>query len=232
MNRETTQQFFAPADLRFISQPRDGNIEDTSEYVFDDSSGEGITIYVVDTGANPANPDFSHMWGKTDWLWPSEEMWNSLSRKDFDEPYESYTDTGDHGACIISKAAGLYYGVAKKANIVVVKIVSGITENTKGKFVSASLIEALGNVIEDMDNRAKGGNPVNGKTVVNLSLGLPWVSTNTDDEYWISILKVVIEKLLKRDAVIVTGAGNLRVITPIDHDSPILIEKTGLTRLE
>lgn len=230
-NRETTEQFFAPADLRFISQPRNGKIEATSQYVFDDSAGENITIYVVDTGANPESPDFSHMMGKTDWLWPSEEIWNSLSEKDFDEPYKSYTDLGDHGSCVISKAAGFYYGVAKKANIVVVKLVSGITEKTQGLFVSASLIKALANVIQDMEDRAKEGKPVNGTTVVNISLGVGWDPTYIDDKYWISELEFAIVTLLALDAVIVTAAGNSRVTTLIDHDPPIFTE-TGLTSTE
>ena len=230
-NRETTQQFFAPADLRFISQPRDEKIEATSRYVYDDSAGDNITIYVVDTGANPENPDFSRMWGKTDWLWPSEEVWNTLSEKDFDEPYQSYTDLGDHGSCVISKAAGLYYGVAKKANIVVVKLVSGITEDTKGLFVAASLIKALADVIQDMENRAKEGRPVNGTTVVNISLGVFWDPTDINDKHWISELEFAISILLALDAVIVTAAGNSRVITLIDHDPPISTE-TGLTDAE
>ena len=113
----------------------------------------------------------------------------------------------------------------------VVKIVSGMTEETKGLLVGAFLIKALANVIQDMEDRAKGGKPVNGTTVVNLSLGIDWNPTDIDDKHWILELEFAIATLLTLDAVIVTGAGKFRVITLIDHGPPTFLE-TGLTSIE
>ena len=70
--RKTTGQSNAQPDLRFISEPKNSNLLFTTDYVFDDSAGAGITVYVIDTGANPSNPDFSGMPGTTRWLWPTQ----------------------------------------------------------------------------------------------------------------------------------------------------------------
>ena len=223
-NRETKPQENAPANLRFVSQPRDQMIEGTSDYVYEESAGEGITIYVVDTGANRQSLDIDEMSGKVEWLWPSEELWVSMTEEDFDEDYKKYTDPGDHGCCVVTLAVGKSYGVAKRANLVIAKVISGVTWEMQGKVLITSWMEAIATVIQDMENRVEKGNSISGKTVVNFSTGQIWDSTDEIDKLWIKRLNLAIARLLELDAVIVIAAGNSRVFNLIDFYRPVLAE--------
>lgn len=218
----------AKDDLRFISRPR-GIMQMllmSKDYLYDDSAGEGISIYVVDSGANPAHPEYTGMLGSIEWLWPGKDLWQILPRKDFSDWYPSKTDSVDHGACMISKAVGPEYGVAKKANIVVVKLIF-----EGGKLVPASLMSAIASVKQDIDDKAEQGNPITGKVVVNFSLGIPWDPKNEDEKNWIEQLRQGLSTLLQLDAVVVISAGNGRVTTPMNYNHT-MFTKTELTSIE
>ncbi len=223
-NRETKPQQNAPANLRFVSQPRDQTVEATSDYVYEESAGEGITIYVVDTGANSFSLDIDEMSGEVEWLWPSEELWVSMTREGFDEDYKQHSDPGNHGCCVVTLAVGRSYGVANKANLVIAKVISGLARDVQAVMLTTSWMEAIATVIRDMENRAKEGKPISGKTVVNFSTGTIWDSTNEIGKLWIKRLNLAIARLLELDAVIVIAAGNSRVSNLIDFYRPMLAE--------
>ena len=209
--RDTTYQSGAPPDLRFISEPKspDFSVDDTDSYEYDDSAGEGALVYVVDTGANIDNPDYKDMEVQPQWLWPPEEVWNDLARGDFSQPYRSYTDYSNHGSCVVSKVAGFSWGVAKKASVVVVKVISGSTEATRHHMDFMSVLNSLVLVQNNMKDRAEAGEPVNGKAVVNMSFGI--LLDPISQAHWIRELEIQVRALLLLDAVIVVAAGNDRV---------------------
>lgn len=182
------------------------------DYIYDDSAGEGITVYVIDTGANPANPEYTGMSGKISWLWPAYDLWNILPEAQFPDWYPSETDPADHGACMMSKIAGPKYGVAKKANIVVVKIV---TDQERG-IVGLSILPALRAVKKHIETHA-----TQGKAVVNFSLGLVLDPNDKFHELWIESAQRGISTLLQLNAVIVAAAGNSRVMTSIIFRQPL-----------
>ena len=52
--------------------PKDVNADpDLTRYWFDDSAGNGVNVYVVDTGANLDHSEFSYSNQRTRWLLPS-----------------------------------------------------------------------------------------------------------------------------------------------------------------
>lgn len=57
--------------------------------------------------------------GKKDWLYVPTS-WDDYARPINNVP--SDYDTSGHGTCVLSKAAGAKFGVAKNANIVIVKL--------------------------------------------------------------------------------------------------------------
>ncbi|CAF9937370.1 hypothetical protein IMSHALPRED_011110, partial [Imshaugia aleurites] len=208
--RETVPQEDAPAQLRFLSQPRDTDIRVTSEYVYDDSAGEGMTAYVVSTGANPDNPDFADMLGTTEWLWPTEELWNAYAVDEYEEPYESFTDPANHGCCVISTIAGRDFGVAKKANVVIVKTVTIQTGEGQGMFLGIYVLEAISLVIDDMHSRDEKGQSVNGKAVITFTTQIHWDPKSENDLPWINMLENAILELLELDVVVVVSSGNYK----------------------
>lgn len=216
---ETTGQANAQPDLRFISEPKNSDLEFTTDYVFDHSAGVGMTVYVIDTGASPSNPDFSGMPGNTRWLWPSENWWNIFLNKNqaFNSPFGVQADTANHGCCVISKVAGVLFGVAKRANIVVVKAITSSRPGFEKAILRMSIIKSLSLVLEDVQRLAQSQDPqdrVNGKAVLNMSFGIALDDSKTTDYWYITEFEKAIQALLALDVVIVIAAGNNRVSIP------------------
>ncbi|KAF3480224.1 alkaline protease [Arthroderma uncinatum] len=117
----------------------------SSDYVYDDSAGRGITIYGVDTGIDIGHPDFG-----------GRASWGTNTVDDKDE------DTHGHGTHTAGTFAGATYGVAKKANIIAVKVL-----NAQGSGTTSGVIGG----IQWCTNHARD-NGLLGKTAMNLSLGI------------------------------------------------------------
>ncbi|KAK2741059.1 Secreted subtilisin-like serine protease sub11 [Myotisia sp. PD_48] len=114
------------------------------DYVYDDSAGKGITFYGVDTGIDINHSDFS---GRIRW------GINTVDSQD--------RDCHGHGTHTAGTVAGTTYGLAKKADIVSVKVL-----DCQGSGEWSGVIEGINWCVTDA--KAKG---VIGKAVMNLSIG-------------------------------------------------------------
>ncbi|KAF9282072.1 hypothetical protein BGZ68_006221 [Mortierella alpina] len=117
------------------------DLDNNADYLYNDAAGEGITAYVVDTGVYIEHNEFE---GRASWganfITGSED-----------------TDENGHGTHVAGTIGGATYGVAKKVNIVGVKVLdAGGSGSTSG-------------VVAGMDWVAK--HAVAGKSVVSMSLG-------------------------------------------------------------
>ncbi|KAF9941661.1 hypothetical protein BGZ65_002271, partial [Modicella reniformis] len=148
-----------------VSQ-RDLNI--TQPYLYNDAAGEGITAYVVDTGVYIGHDDFE---GRASW------GANFISgSKD--------TDENGHGTHVAGIIGGTSYGVAKKVNLVGVKVLdAGGSGSTSG-------------VVAGMDWVTQNATP--GKSVVNMSLG-GGKSKAVDD---------AAQRLFRANIPLIVAAGN------------------------
>ena len=197
------KQESATPELRFVSQPDGvgldlrGDEDDLGGnvvpyFAYATAAGEGITVYVIDSGANPSNPDYVGMPGTKRWLDVDEEYWQQHA-----ELPSTETDEQNHGSCVVSKVAGKTYGVAKEVNIVIAKVgVKGTNTALAGWY-----IYLLQKVREDIIK-----NNLKGKAVVNLSGGLPLTDASV-----VAAMKTAVESLLKDDVVVVTTSGNDKV---------------------
>lgn len=77
-----------------------------NKYLYDNDGGEGVTSYIIDTGVSVTHEDFEGraLWGKT------------IPEGDADE------DGNGHGTHCAGTIGSAHYGVAKKANLVAVKV--------------------------------------------------------------------------------------------------------------
>ncbi|KAL1924014.1 uncharacterized protein VTP21DRAFT_7049 [Calcarisporiella thermophila] len=141
----TTQdvQSGAPWGLARIShrEPLTGGTND--KYIHDPSGGTGITAYVIDTGIDIQHPEFE-----------GRAKWGATFASDGD------VDGNGHGTHVAGTIGSKTYGVAKKANLVAVKVL-----NAQGSGTYSDVIAGINWAANDAKNN--GAN----KSVANMSLG-------------------------------------------------------------
>ncbi|ORZ18018.1 peptidase S8/S53 domain-containing protein [Absidia repens] len=116
---------------------------DLSSYSYHENAGQGVDVYVLDSGINVDHSDFD---GRA-----------SIEISFVSD--ESEEDLGGHGTHVAGKIGGKKYGVAKGSSIHAVKILDKSGVGTTG-----GLIQALSHVIEVATP---------GKSLINLSLSGP-----------------------------------------------------------
>ncbi|KAI1209777.1 subtilisin-like protein [Annulohypoxylon truncatum] len=132
-------QVNAPTGLVRLSHADAGG----SGYIFDDSAGEGITAYIVDTGIMVTHEDFQ---GR------ATMGFNAVEE-------EEATDLNGHGSHVSGTIGGATFGVAKNVQLVGVKVL-----DANGGGTNADVIDGLNFV---------ASNATKGKSVMNMSLGGP-----------------------------------------------------------
>ncbi|KAG8630216.1 hypothetical protein KVT40_001835 [Elsinoe batatas] len=146
-----------------------------SDYQYDETAGAGTCSYIVDTGVYTAHPDFG-------------------GRASFGVSYETTdgtnTDDHGHGTHVAGTVGSSTYGVAKKTQVVAVKVC-----NKNGGCRASDVIAGLQWVVNDRvaRNCSMGA-------VVNLSLG-------TTSSEWTSVRDAV-TTLTNAGVFVAVAAGN------------------------
>ncbi|GJC92598.1 alkaline serine protease Alp1 [Colletotrichum higginsianum] len=170
-------------DLRMLSTPpRDPLAE---YYGYDDTAGEGITIYIIDSGPF----GFAHSE-----LQPPDA---SITRENINVMRHLYAINEDsyHGTCVASKAVGKTVGVAKRANLVTIRI-----DYTLGEF---DLIGAWQAVLNDIKDKT-----LRGKAVVSAST-VTYATKNAErNRELVSKLTEILQTIFSMDVPIICAAGN------------------------
>ncbi|KAJ3351259.1 serine protease [Allomyces javanicus] len=138
----------APWGLSRISHRNKPDTAHYAEYPFAENAGEGVTVYVVDTGINYNHVDFE---GRASWG-------ITIPRRASDR------DGNGHGTHCAGTIAGKRFGVAKKAKVVAVKVLG---DNGSGS--TSDVIKGIEWVVEQHQERRKKDK--HAKSVANSSLG-------------------------------------------------------------
>lgn len=144
----------APWGLARISHRKALSFGTLNKYLYSKDAGEGVDVYVIDTGTNTDHVDFEGRahWGKT------------IPQNDEDE------DGNGHGTHCSGTVAGKKYGVAKKAKVYAVKVLrsngSGtMSDVVKGvEYAVQSHLKALKDAKDGKKKGFKG-------SAANMSLG-------------------------------------------------------------
>ncbi|KAJ4367720.1 proteinase B [Didymella sp. IMI 355093] len=144
----------APWGLARISHRDSLSFGTWNKYLYSADGGEGVDVYVIDTGTNYKHVDFEGRahWGKT------------IPNGDADE------DGNGHGTHCSGTVAGKKYGVAKKANVYAVKVLRSNGSGTMSDVVKG--VEWAAQAHSDTVSAAKKGKKKGFKgSAANMSLG-------------------------------------------------------------
>ncbi|KAI8323136.1 serine protease 1 [Martensiomyces pterosporus] len=143
----------APWGLARISHRQPLGFGTFNKYVHDPKGGDGITVYVVDTGINVKHVDFEGRarWGKT------------VPLNDVDD------DANGHGTHVAGTIAGKRYGVAKSAQVVAVKVLGSNGSGTMSDVVKGVEFTVQEHRKEAAAARREG--KAHRGSVANMSLG-------------------------------------------------------------
>lgn len=140
----------APWGLARISHRDSLNFGTFNKYLYAADGGEGVDVYVIDTGTNYEHVDFEGraQWGKT------------IPANDED------VDGNGHGTHCSGTIAGKKYGVAKKANIYAVKVLK-----SNGSGTMSDVVKGVEWAAEQHIKKAKSGKKGFKGSAANMSLG-------------------------------------------------------------
>jgi len=140
----------APWGLARISHRKSLGFGDFNKYLYAADAGEGVDVYVIDTGTNTEHVDFEGRahWGKT------------IPAGDADE------DGNGHGTHCSGTVAGTKYGVAKKANVYAVKVL-----RSNGSGTMADVVKGVEWAANAHTEKAKKGKKGFKGSAANMSLG-------------------------------------------------------------
>ncbi|KOS20623.1 Alkaline proteinase [Escovopsis weberi] len=164
--RALTTQFGAPWGLGTISHRNSG----FTDYIFDTSAGAGTFAYVVDSGILTTHVEFGSR---------ASFGYNAVGGSD--------VDSLGHGTHVAGIIGGVTFGVAKRTNLIAVKVFDGPTAPT------SVILQGYNWAANDIVSRNRVG-----RSVINLSLGGP------SSPVWNS----AIDAAFARGILSVVAAGN------------------------
>lgn len=177
------------ADLSFISTPPD-TTNPNRKYAYFPNAGQGVTTYVVDSGADPNNIDFTTHNVIKGWLY-------GMTAEKTEGDLEMWDQKG-HGTCMASKIAGARSGLSRKTDLYIVKVFINLV---------SSIIDGLAQIIEHLKYRKLNGEKVEGWTAVNIALSFPRTRMGINERRVELLIRELIEKF---QAVVIVAAGNIR----------------------
>ncbi|KAI0827686.1 peptidase S8/S53 domain-containing protein [Trametes gibbosa] len=157
IEKHTTQKI-APWGLARISHRSKLTLGNFNKYEYNPAGGEGVDVYVIDTGINIDHVEFEGRasWGKT------------IPQNDVD------ADGNGHGTHCAGTIASRKYGVAKAANVIAVKVLGSNGSGTMSDVVGGvdwAAQQAQIKAQAALEEYQKTGKTSHKGSVANMSLG-------------------------------------------------------------
>ncbi|MCJ1269961.1 Suppressor of the cold-sensitive snRNP biogenesis mutant brr1-1 [Lobaria immixta] len=156
-------------------------------YRYFSSAGEGVMVYVIDNGAEPANAELATTGVIQRWLYAADI-------KKTPTEYIKKLSWKGHGSCSVSLVAGPKFGVAKKAKVIMVK----------NSFFESGVLDAFQKIINDLDERNLAGETTAGWTVISMQGG---IEKSTSDINQQKLGDMILKLMNDYEVVVVIAAG-------------------------
>ena len=190
----TTQLSPRATELRLLSQPPGPPSWPRYENYVYRTGGIQTYIYHAELGVSPQALDVQK--SRIEWLYTPEAHFGGKA-----QPSESDAPGGPfgHSTCTASKAAGIVYGAAKEAKLVVVKMLD---------YSEPSLVSVLKVIADDVKKNGRGG-----KSVVSISWNTLTPVPDILQDTYLLIMRETLEELYDNGVIVVCSAGNY-ALTP------------------
>ncbi|KAK6502673.1 Basic amino-acid permease [Arthrobotrys conoides] len=169
-----TSETITQSDATWGISELSNQISNTSTYYYDSSAGEGMYAYIIDSGINFSHEEFESR---------AELGYNALK-------HLNNTDTSGHGTHVSGTVAGKTYGVAKKANLVNVKVFQGRKTST------INIFDGFNWAVQDIIEKNRTN-----VAVINMSL-----TTKTSKAF-----NAMVDSAYEKGILSVVAAGNKNV---------------------
>ncbi|EPS37786.1 hypothetical protein H072_8354 [Dactylellina haptotyla CBS 200.50] len=181
-----------PIPMKY-SDPDSKVTSQTFNYTFDQSSGENVDIYIIDTGINVAHKDFN---GRARIEFVAETLSSN--------PAEGTDDHAGHGTHCAGTTASSHFGVAKKATIHAIKIMG-----KTGGGLSSDIAAGIEAMLKRHNERMK--DPNFRGSVASMSFGLDVPDEQLDNQSFASNSPALEKAIMVANAAgihTVIAAGN------------------------
>ncbi|KAL8882518.1 MAG: hypothetical protein Q9198_000498 [Flavoplaca austrocitrina] len=206
------RQKYAAEEMKFLSQPPELSLPNFEHYVYEESAGRGVNVYISDTGANLANQeltDGSNVAGRVRWLFGQGGGPINTDQVDL--------HIDGHGTCMLDKIGGYRYGVAKNVNPIVARAV----HNHPDAFLdTVRQIDADYEPIYNQDPRTA-------RAIINMSWGFPADQLRGIKDAWVNELRTLMQKLISMGATIVIPSGNAYPNKEVDKWPALFAREEG-----
>lgn len=230
------------AQLKFVSQPRDAAPPD--KYFFDESEGNNVPVYILDTGATIDHGEFTNpankIQSRAEWLYIDDDSdVDNAGRPEDDSglPIGGISNGGKaHGTSMLSIIAGASVGVAKQVNPILVRMPRRLKSG--GGATNEDWLRGVSKVLDDVNTKFPREDPtVQQDARVVLLMALYWPAfvvltaenpTRAESGGFAARLYALLRQLAKRGVVITCGTGNQGLVSAPVNGSTRLIFRSLL----
>jgi cerevisin len=157
---EGAVQHGAPWPLVRISHRESNGGKGEMDYLYQSADGEGVTVYVIDTGIYINHEEFE-----------GRAKWGTSTVNDMESDYlwagrGGKTDGNGHGTHCAGIIGSMTFGVCKSCKLVAVQVL-----NSFGQGSTSGVISGIDWVAQDHERRMKKDKNKRARSVANVSLG-------------------------------------------------------------
>ncbi|KAI1445085.1 peptidase S8/S53 domain-containing protein [Annulohypoxylon stygium] len=213
---ELDQEASLVADSQFVCQEPEKSLEDTQHYHYDCTEpilGNGIPVYIVDTGATLHHEEFDKVRSKVEWIHVGEDVSGGNAEDDSSiDPIQVNTMGKGHGTAMLSLVTGKLLGISKGVKPYLVRVprrhIPGHSRGGRpGHATNEDWLEGISRV---NDHLAKSSNTTKAITLLAFHIPRRSFRRNGVDHSagFDTRMRFLLKDLVLKGVLPITGSGN------------------------